>query len=1219
MAASQTLQTIISINAKTGSGFSQVGATLTELGSMVEGISSKLIGFGKESLDVYQDYEKSMKDAEVALSTSYGRGTAELTGVMSQLDDAATEWAANSIFHTNDVANAISEAAHAGWDCEHIMSGLPAAMELAQAGGLDLSEAVNYIVKSTNAAGIGFEDMSNFIDLWTYAANSSASTVEEFGDAMLRMGSTMRFTGSTEELMTLIAVTANAGSVGAEAGTMIRNSIMRLIAPTDKAKEVMGELGATSEETAEVLDDQALAAANATLAAHGFSVYDENGNLNNVLDIYNSLYGALVDITGGLDDIDAIGRNKEAVDILTTIFPTRTVTEALTLLRGAAEEYGGLYESMMNGDAAGYGQYAAETQMDTLYGRVETFGSKMERLKQRVGEELSEPYEDLLEWLGGIVDTVSNLDEGSFDMLIGAAEAIAAAGPALMTAGAAFRAIGLIATPAGAAAAAIIGLAAAYGALDAAAQADLEGHFGSANLDLESLKRQVDSMTTEAEEDMKHLQGYVDQINSLTSEYKTALENFTGTTTTYAISGKKLTKEEKDALLEQGKEMRDIIIQGINTREQESKEFLNIITPDQFDSPEEYEKYSKMYDLLGGYFDDLRTEASNLGAQLNKAIASALDDDGIIDQWESKKIQQITSALSDIQDEIAQVDYDTELEKAGRVSFDDFEEYMTYLTESEQQDIEGLNDAFARESAFMKQAYEKSIGREISLDEWHNTDEYKTFAEPYIENGEKGISEKYGAFAQRAFESAMASADFGDAFAVVSDIIQNLPKEDGKYDYSKIDWGSLIADKKLPEGFDSAIDDMQQGGGVWGKIAGFFGVEGVNSEFAKMIEEWKDNPEMQPYYDLFANGALAGIQGSLHDYLSGNTQPGYFYDADNPNEAVRKDTGETVPMQEALNPQYEYDDNGLRALDENGAVIHVQADVDTQDAREQVESEEPLQLDAEVQDVEMPETEPVTVQAEIDADTSIDMDPVTVSADVDANVDPVYSALEAVQDSTYVVPIKPYMTDGLNAQDSLQSQGVNVQVDGDTTQLTAKINGADGANLMSYVDGDVTDLDAKIVGEDGKVLTEFVNGNTTQLANAINQYQNQVITVQVRAVGLLPPSAAVGGFAEGGRATSASIFGEAGPEWAIPEEHSRRTAELLNAARQASGFTWPELLSAYGGLNADASHRDTTVIYSPTVYANDATGVDRVLKDDKHRLDEWFEERKLRDRMEVYQ
>ena len=104
----QRLETIIAINAQVGSGFSQVGATLTELGSMVNGISQELIGFGKDSVEVYRNYEMSMKDAEVALSTSYGRGTRELQTVMKNLDASATEWAATTIFHTNDVANAIS-------------------------------------------------------------------------------------------------------------------------------------------------------------------------------------------------------------------------------------------------------------------------------------------------------------------------------------------------------------------------------------------------------------------------------------------------------------------------------------------------------------------------------------------------------------------------------------------------------------------------------------------------------------------------------------------------------------------------------------------------------------------------------------------------------------------------------------------------------------------------------------------------------------------------------------------------------------------------------------------------------------------------------------------------------------------------------------------------------------------------------------------------------
>lgn len=90
------------------------------------------------------------------------------------------------------------------------------------------------------------------------------------------------------------------------------------------------------------------------------------------------------------------------------------------------------------------------------------------------------------------------------------------------------------------------------------------------------------------------------------------------------------------------------------------------------------------------------------------------------------------------------------------------------------------------------------------------------------------------------------------------------------------------------------------------------------------------------------------------------------------------------------------------------------------------------------------------------------------------------------------------------------------------------------------------------------------------------------------------------------------------PEWAIPEEHSERTAALLNAARAASGFTWPDLLARFGGLNASPNNSPSTFIYSPVIHANNASGVAEALKEDKQRLEKWWKEQKMRDAMEVY-
>ena len=206
------------------------------------------------------------------------------------------------------------------------------------------------------------------------------------------------------------------------------------------------------------------------------------------------------------------------------------------------------------------------------------------------------------------------------------------------------------------------------------------------------------------------------------------------------------------------------------------------------------------------------------------------------------------------------------------------------------------------------------------------------------------------------------------------------------------------------------------------------------------------------------------------------------------------------------------------------------------------------------------------------------------------------------------LPIEPRV-EGTDAAEQLQSQGVTVDVDADTQSLEATIDGADGQTLMEYVDGDASNLQMSISDQDGKTLVENVTGNASSLAAIINSYNGRTITVNIQGNKM---------FASGGRATTASIFGEAGPEWAIPEEHSQRTADLLNAAREASGFTWPDLLARYGGLNANTDSQPTTIIYSPTIHAADASGVEQVLLADKERLNKWFEEKKMRDEVEVY-
>lgn len=1234
--ASQTLETVIAINARVGNGFSQVGATLTELGSMVNGISQQLINFGKDSVNVYREYEKSMADAQVALSTTYGRGTQQLNTVMSQLDVAATEWAATTIFHTNDVANAISEAAHAGWDFDQIMSGIPAAMQLAQAGGLDLSEAVNYIVKSTNAAGIGFEDMGHFIDLWAFAANSSASTIGEFGDAMLRMGSTMRFAGNTEELMTLIAVTANAGSVGSEAGTMIRNSMMRLIAPTDKAGKAMAQLGATSTETAALLGDEALAAANAELAAHGFSAFyqdgPQKGQMKNVLDIYRELYVALGDIAGGYENID---RNGDALGVLSAIFPTRTITEALTLLRGAAEGYDGLYEAMRGGDAEGYGQYAAETMMDTLDGKIETFESKVERLKQLVGEELSGQVEQATGFIGGMVDSLAAMDSDNLGALVTGLEVIAAAGPGLMLAGGAFRMIGYLLTPAGGIGMGLIALTAAAAAIKQLEEADFAKNFGNLELDTQGIQSYVKSLGDDFKAAYTEVDGFKTALDNAVKSYQTASTTFSATLFQDMLTNTKLTEADKQQLQQLGIDMYTAVQEAITNSTAASMSYWQTLFGG--DGTAEYDPaYAQIIELTNQAYEDALAEASSISEGLRAAMTSAFADG----QISNDEYQNILSYMRSYNDAIARAAAEAQseedyikmgkwLKQAQGASLEDIQTLATTATSERDQILADQEDRFQTE--YFRAQYRGADAETLAR------------AEALHQQEQMRVNAAYDEFLFTLWDSQIQQSGQGENYAALAGYAQQYMT------------GELTADTIMSMIKDSMGGSIYAGDAGWepslkgtdraqlGRMMGYMiGSMGGDSGVQERIA----------YYEGIGDQAMAGRLRQMYAMEQLVNGFGQSMVLEKPAWDILNLSSDYVNTN-----QDEYMVNGINRKSTD-ALLLGGTDYSTEIARRTIaalgdgKGSMSAYFDAVGQSVQEG-----TVRAISSADLSrgagreLDNMLTQLSAAYDLErvladstsylaqegnayrydfamwdllygeasshaedykitvpVEPDFQEGEMPDMEPIAVPIQPKV-EGEDAMTSLQDQGVTVDVGADATELTATIDGADGQTLMEYVSGDATDLSMTITDQDGRVLTENVTGNAASLAAIINSYNGRTITVNITGRKL---------FAEGGRATSASIFGEAGPEWAIPEEHSERTAALLNAAREASGFTWPDILARFGGLNSNPDNQPTTIIYSPTIHAADATGVDQVLQEDKKRLDKWYEEKKMRDQLEVY-
>lgn len=1189
----QMLQTNIVINSRVGNGFANVGSTLMEMSSLVSGLSQQLIDFGKESTQVYRNYESAMRDAEVALSTAYGQGSKELAQVMANLDAAATQWAASTIFHTNDVASAISNAAHAGWNYEQIMSGLPAAMQLAQAGGIDLTTAINYVTKATTAAGVEFGDLGNFIDLWIFAANSSASTVDEFGQAMLRMGSTMQWASNPAELMTLIAATANAGTVGSEAGTLIRNSIMRLIAPTAKADKALHQLGATTLETAEVMNDEDLFAAYEMLAENGFQgVFDESGNMRNVLDIYTDLAVVLGGMAGG---VDKISKNEKTMKILASIFPTKTITEALNLINAAANGWDGLYDSMMNGAASGYGEYAATTMMDTLNGKIETFESKLERLKQLVGEELAPKLEQAMDFMGGIVDNLANMDEDKFGALVTGLTTVAALGPGLMTAGMVMRFIGALCTPTGAFSLAVAALVAGTAAMREMQEADFKNQFGDMDFDAAGILDYIDSLGKEFTDASTEVNKYKDALDASVASYKTASSTFSAKIFEDMITGATLTDADKKELQKLGTEMYLQVKSAIANSTAESLSYWDML----FEGDEQNPTYVALTDATNSAYGEMIAEAEGISRDMREALTSAFNDDGTINQEEYNKFLNymrqynalMARAAAQAQEEENDIEMQMMLHKAQTAGIDDVKALAEQAAEKRDAIIAEEEENFWRE-------YYRAMNNGA-------TQEELDAAEAKWNARKAEIGSKYDDIISEMFLSTIQQSEQGDALNWLSDLAAQV--ENG---LSTDEALKMVVDKlgKSVYAGDAFTNSTTSDRAVLGRALGYW-VANMGGEDA-------------------VEAKIADYEAKAADYKS---QAGRARDAGNSArvEELKKSADEMQTSADRMRHMYAMEQlaNGFYAISRYGKegdwLNWIAGDFSTMYDKEvslniggksnQRQSAENVIVGGKPV-LEM--TKGIIAQLLGDDVSYAELKAIEKAPDEIAKQLGVNSTVAKTLSEAYKNVVESYDLEKVAADMGLDVSN-GLRPDNAFRAFYQLAYGSFSQNAEGYllsdeqrmkttvdVDADTSKLEEKVNKYDGKVITMYVAlGNENELKNSFG-WRNRLYTTPM--------------FADGGRANEPSIFGEDGAEWAIPEEHSDRTARLLDAARAASGFTWAEILSRYGGMNANASNTPTTIVYSPTINATDATGVEQVLREDKRRFEKWLAEKQMRDSVEVY-
>ncbi len=373
------------------SGMGSIAKTaMAGVGTAIGAVTTAVGAIGTASAKVGMDFESSMSQ----VAATMGMTTEQLAAGSAEFDllkQAAKDAGASTAFSATEAAEALNYLALAGYDAETAADALPAVLNLAAAGGLDLAYASDLATDAMSALGIeaSKENLTKFGDQMARTASKANTSVGQLGEAILTVGGTAKsLAGGTTELNAALGVLANRGIKGSEGGTALRNVILSLSAPTDKAAGAMEALG--------------------------LEVYDAAGNMRPLNQVFKDLGASLEGMSEG-----------EKTQVLNEIFNKVDLKSAQALLAGCGEEFDNLAESIEN--SAGAMQAMADTQLDNLEGDITILKSGLEGLGISIYENMNAPLRETAQYATEMVGKLATaINEGGLTGLVEVAGGILA-------------------------------------------------------------------------------------------------------------------------------------------------------------------------------------------------------------------------------------------------------------------------------------------------------------------------------------------------------------------------------------------------------------------------------------------------------------------------------------------------------------------------------------------------------------------------------------------------------------------------------------------------------------------------------------------------------------------------------------------------------------------------------------------------------------------------
>lgn len=363
--AGSTAKTVASGMENTGRKSALIASGMTAAGLAVA-------AFGVAAVKMAADFDQQMSTVQA--------NTGATSAQMDQLRAAAIEAGASTVYSASDSADAINDLGKAGMSVTDILTGgLTGALNLAASDGMAVGDAAEYMANALSMFHLKGSQASQVADTLAAGAGKAVGNVSDFGEALNNCGAQANSFGmNIQETTGVLALFAQNGTIGAEAGTQLNSMLMKLAAPSTEASNTMKELG--------------------------ISAYDAQGHFVGMANFAGQLQKA----EKGLTDEQ---RNQANA----TIFGSYAI-KAANYLYEAGES--GVNKWTKAVSESGYAAEQAAAKNNNLKGDLENLGGSMESLMISVGEGAQGPLRKMVQGLDTLVDAFAGLPSGAQQTIV---------------------------------------------------------------------------------------------------------------------------------------------------------------------------------------------------------------------------------------------------------------------------------------------------------------------------------------------------------------------------------------------------------------------------------------------------------------------------------------------------------------------------------------------------------------------------------------------------------------------------------------------------------------------------------------------------------------------------------------------------------------------------------------------------------------------------------